>query len=835
MTGTASPGLYQRLNNIPIWIRLVASIVGSSLIMWAGFLTWAGYEQKKLGVEQAHDFAISIHQMTMAGLTGMMITGTVDQRSVFLDQIKKSNHIEDLRVYRSAAVIEQFGIGNAGEVPSDPEEESVLLGHRPIARVVERTVDGKTSERYKAVFPAIALENSLGKNCISCHQVPVGTILGAVSMEISLDRVNASVETFKFDAGVVALLLMLPLGFFVWYFVARIVTRPLSQLTSGLEAIASGDIEQSPALPRRGDDEIGQATQSFNRVMHEAHLLLRAQRLSRLVFDNALEGITVTDADSRIQMVNKAFTDTTGYTIDEVRGLTPAILQSGKMPDGFYADFWKTLQDKGEWRGEIWNKRKNGSIYPEWLNVSAVKSPRGEVEHYFGIFSDITERKQKEELITFQAFHDALTGLPNRTLFKDRLDHALATARRHKSRVLAVMFLDLDRFKEINDILGHDAGDELLKEVASRLRRCVRESDTVARMGGDEFTILLPEITSEEDASAVGQKILSLMEQPVTLAGKDVVVTTSIGVALYPRDGRDPETLMKSADTAMYYIKGAGRADLAFFAPELLGKPSRRNEIEGRLIRALPQQEFVLFYQPIIDLKTGKAVGVEALLRWRDENGALLLPEDFISIAEDLDLMRDIGLWVLREACQQTAQWRAAGHDLYVSVNLSPRQFHRVEIIGIVNDALAASGLTSSNLRLEISETLAMRDAAFTMRTLAALHALGMRLVIDDYGVGYLNFTQLSQMSLDYLKLDRTLVRDATLTSQNRIVIGALIQSAAALGLSVIAEGVETQEQLELLESLGCPFAQGYLFCRPDHAGIITEYLENDLRSVGHR
>lgn len=834
MTGASQQGILSGLNNFKIWIRLVASIVAAVIAMWVGFLSWASHEQEKLAVEQAKDFAVSVHQMTMAGLTGMMLTGTIGARSVFLDQIAKSNHVEQLKVYRSAAVVRQFGIGKEGEVPTKAEDIRVLeTGANHFSVVIKDTPTGP-AKRLRAILPALALENSLGKNCLVCHQVPAATVLGAVSMEISLDRADASARTFSRDAGLVALFLLLPLGLFIWYFIARIVTRPLTQLTSGLEQIAEENIEQTKALPRRGDDEIGQATQAFNRVMEKTRDLLRQQRLSQIVFENALEGITVTDAKARIQMINKAFTDTTGYTLKEVIGLTPAVLKSGKMADDFYADFWATLRDTGEWRGEIWNKRKNGTIYPEWLNVSAVRGSDGEIEHYIAIFSDITERKQREELIAFQAFHDALTGLPNRTLFRDRLEQTLALARRHKYRTPAVMFLDLDRFKQINDTLGHDAGDELLKEVATRLRRCIRETDTVARMGGDEFTVLLPEVASTEDVRGVAEKILEAMRQPTLLAGKEVTITTSIGIALFPRDGRDPDTLMKHADTAMYHVKGSGRAGVAFFAPELLGKPSRRHELESRLVQALALNEFVVHYQPIVDLGNKATVGVEALLRWHDTDGSLLLPEDFIGIAEDLDLMRDIGDWVLNEACRQAARWRALGYPIFVAVNLSPRQFHRAEIVDQVRAAIHKSGLDPHYLQLEISEGLAIRDLDFTLRTLATLHQSGIRIAVDDYGTGYFNFTQLSQLSLGYVKLDRSLVRDATQSHHNRVITSALTQSAATLGFEVVAEGVETEEQLALMTSLNCHYAQGYLFGKPAPADETEELLSGEASALGH-
>jgi len=810
-----------RLNDIRIWIRLVVSILLSVALIWAGFLAWATYEQKKLAIDQARDFATSLHQMTMAGLTGMMITGTIDQRAVFLDQIKQSNHVESLKVFRAEAVIQQFGPGRQGEVPNDPEEIRVLQTGQPLVALTRRGGE----ERLRAILPAVALENYLGKNCVYCHTVPPGTVLGAVSMEISLDRANDAVRIFGRDSTLTALLLLVPLGLFIWYFIRRIVTRPLERMTYGLERIAAGDIERAQSLPRTGSDEIGRATKAFNRVMTKAHELIKEQRLSRIVFDNAIEGIMVTDARSRIQMVNRASEETTGYTTEELIGQTPALLRSGKQGENFYQDFWTTLGTKGEWRGEIWNRRKNGTIYPEWLNVSAVRNHRGEVEHYIAIFTDITERKQREEMITFQAFHDALTGLPNRILFRDRLEQTVVQAKRHKTRTPAVMFLDLDRFKQINDTLGHDAGDALLKEVANRLRKCVRESDTVARLGGDEFTVLLPEVSSEEAARAVAEKILDLMRTPVTLAGQEVVVTTSIGVALFPQDGRDPETLLKNADAAMYHVKGSGRAGIRFFTPDLIGTPSRRVEMEERMRGAVARGEMELHYQPLLDLESGRPYAAEALLRWRTGPQELLLPEEFLTVAEESGMIVDIGTWVLETACAQAAAWQRQGLDLVVAVNLAARQLHRMEFVGTVEHALATAGLAPDRLQLEFSETIAVRDADATGRALSAVAHLGVKLVIDDFGVGYSNPTSLKRLAVSALKIDRAFIRDCTNVEEDRAVIAALTAMAHALEIEVIAEGVETAEQLAVLREIGCDQAQGYYFRRPEPAAALTGYL----------
>lgn len=548
-----------------IWVRLVISILLSVIISGAGLIYWATQEQRKIAENQARYFADSVHQMTLAGLTGMMITGTISLRIIFLGQIQQMQHVEALRVLRGEAVVRQFGPGFDIEIPSDDIEREVLQTGQ--ARYL--IVPGANGDRLRAVIPAKAQEDYLGKNCLNCHHVDPGTVLGAVSMEISLSRVEETVRAFGRNAAMVALAMCVPLGLFIWYFISFLVSRPLRKMTEGMNRIADGDVDEPALLPCNGDDEMAVAAGAFNRVMGKARDLIQQQRLSRLVFENALEGITVTDAQSRIQMVNRAFTETTGYEAQEVIGQTPAVLKSGHQDHAFYSTFWNALRENGEWRGEIWNRRKDGTVYAEWLNVNAVRNSHGVVEHYVAMFSDITERKRQEERITFQAFHDALTGLPNRLLFGDRLEQAIAQAQRHTERTPALMFLDLDRFKQINDTLGHDAGDLLLREVAARLRKCVRATDTVARLAGDEFVVLLPEISTEEAAREVGEKILSSMNEPVDLGAESRVVTTSIGISMYPRDGQDADTLLKKADTAMYQVKTTGRAGMVFYSSEL--------------------------------------------------------------------------------------------------------------------------------------------------------------------------------------------------------------------------------------------------------------------------
>lgn len=546
-----------------IWLRLLLALLGAVILAGAGVIYWAGRVQQKIAYEQALRFSESIHQMTLAGLTSMMISGTIGLRPLFLEQIEAMPNIRGLHVIRGEAVSRQFGPGYEGEEEMDGFEREAFAAGMRRHRLEEDEASGRAYLRV--VIPVRASHDYLGKNCLNCHEVSEGTLLGAVSMEISLDEATASVRLFRREATLAGLAIAVPLALLIWISVSRLVSRRLRDMTQGLRRIAEGDIDRAEPLPVYGADEVDEAVTAFNAVMDKARELISSQRMARIVFDNSLDGIVIADAQGRIQMVNPAFTTTTGYTAEEAIGKTPALLKSGRHDAAFYQEFWHMLQEKGEWRGEIWNRRKDGTIYVEWLSVCAVRDGQGRIEHYVGIFTDITERKAHEQEITFRAYHDALTGLPNRLLFQDRLEHALAHAKRYPERAPAVMFLDLDRFKEINDTFGHEMGDHLLQEFADRLRECVRASDTVARLAGDEFTILLPEMTNEGVAAAIAEKILAAMKKPVRLGEQERVIGTSIGIALYPRDGADAEELMRHADAAMYAAKQSGRGAYRFY------------------------------------------------------------------------------------------------------------------------------------------------------------------------------------------------------------------------------------------------------------------------------
>lgn len=550
-----------RIHDVPIWLKLVATLWLLIALTWGAALGWAYRVQRETAIAQARDFAVSVHQLTLAGLTSMMIAGAADKRGIYLDQIEHSNNIRSLKAVRSEAVVRQFGRGTVSELPTDPLEIAAISQGIPMYEV--RRAGGV--EFMKAAVPALASRDHLGLNCLGCHAVAEGTVLGAVSMEISLEKVNLAVAGFAQQVAFAAFALSLPLMLLIYAAVTRLVTRPLRGMAAGLDEIAGGQVDLAHRLPVRGRDEVGIASAAFNRVMDKARALLETERLAGEVFSHSLEAIVICDRDGTIRRVNEAFTRATGYSAAEALGRNPRMLKSGRQGPDFYRTFWEALTTRGEWQGEIWNRRKNGEIYAEWLTISAVRDERGETEYYIGLFSDITERKLQEERIQHQAYHDSLTGLPNRELFRDRLEQVLAGARRRRGRFAAVMFLDLDRFKEVNDNLGHDVGDELLKQTAERLRSCVRGADTVARMGGDEFTVLLSEVADGGDVEVVAAKVLGAMRKPFALAGRELAVTVSIGASLYPLHGRDAASLMKCADLAMYRVKARGRAGFALY------------------------------------------------------------------------------------------------------------------------------------------------------------------------------------------------------------------------------------------------------------------------------
>ncbi len=542
-------------------------------------------------------------------------------------------------------------------------------------------------------------------------------------------------------------------------------------------------------------------------------------RQAASVFASTEDGVVITDPSGTILEVNDAFTEITGYSREEAVGGNPRVKKSDRHDAAFYAAFWKALRENGAWQGEIWNRRKNGEVYPEWLTVNAVRDETGRIVNYVAVFSDISGMKRSQAQLVHLAQHDPLTGLPNRLLFKDRLEHALSRAERSDSQ-LAVLFLDLDRFKHVNDTLGHAVGDQLLQEVSRRLDAAVRRKDTVARLGGDEFTILLEDLRRPEDAAVLAGKLLLALAEPCPIAGQELRVTSSIGISIHPRDGATAGELLAHADAAMYQAKGDGRDGYRFYTPELTAAALQRVRLESELRGAIERGELLVRYQPQLELGTRRLVGAEALVRWRHPHNGLIGPDHFIPVAEDTGLIIDIGGFVLREACLQAREWIGAGIGLEtVAVNVSPTQIRRSDFVATVRAVLDETGLPPGRLELEVTEELIMTLAESGIDTLRALGELGVRLAVDDFGMGYSSLARLARLPVHRLKIDRSFVAELPGDDDAAAVARATVALAGSLGLEVVAEGVETPAQAALLQQDGCRYAQGFLFGRPAGAG----------------
>ncbi|MEH6824363.1 MAG: PAS domain S-box protein [Motiliproteus sp.] len=564
---------------------------------------------------------------------------------------------------------------------------------------------------------------------------------------------------------------------------------------------------------------------SFRESMDERKQLEEHLRLAAAVFDNTVEAIMVTDAQGIIVAVNQAFSQITGFAPEEVVGESPHILNSGHHDTVFFDELWETLARTGQWQGEIWNRRKNGEIYPEWLSITSVVDSNMQVMKYVGLFTDITRRKQNEQKIWSQANYDALTQLPNRNLFQDRLSQAITHAERSGTRV-ALMFIDLDHFKWVNDTLGHAAGDKLLQEAAVRLKNNVRKEDTIARIGGDEFTVILQDIRENRDVDVIAKKLLSSLSERFPLADQEVFVSGSIGTTIYPDDGTSVEALLKNADTAMYQAKDAGRSRHRFFTQEMHQQAMDRVSLERELRLALEQEQFRVYFQPIIDMSNGE-ISAEALLRWDHPEKGLIGPDNFIPLAEETGLILPIGEWVLRQSCRQAQFWLTRGIPLsYVSVNVSGIQLREAGCVDKLQEVLATTGLLPEMLVLEITESTLIQSGKDMTDKLNAIRALKVRLSLDDFGTGYSSLSFLKRFPIDFLKIDRSFVRDVTTCSEDAALTEAIIVMAHRLGLKVVGEGVETEAQLEFLRSKSCNFTQGFLFSQ----ALTVEDFERWLR-----
>ena len=556
-------------------------------------------------------------------------------------------------------------------------------------------------------------------------------------------------------------------------------------------------------------------------ITERKHLEIERQKLS-LAIEQSPTMFMITDTDGRIEYVNKKFMEVTGYTLEEVKGKNPRIFKSGETPPEVYKELWDTLKSGKEWKGEFHNKKKNGELFWEMNSISSIKDERGSITHFLAVKEDVTKRKWAEETIVHLAYHDALTDLPNRFLMQDRFNQALSQARRRK-KLVGLMLLGIDRFKGVNEMAGHSVGDQVLQAVAKRLSGCVREVDTVARLGGDEFMILLPEMNFVEEAATIAQQILDVIKPSFNYNGHELNLTCSVGVSVYPHDGEDVESLLKDAETALGRAKQQGRNNYKLYTPTMHVETFGRMVLENSMRKALSREEFLIHYQPVVDLRTKRMIGMEALLRWQHPDIGLVSPVEFIPIAEENGLIVPIGEWVIRTACAQNKAWQKAGMPrMRVAVNLSARQFQHANLLEMVEWVLKEVDLDPQCLEFEITESIAMENVDFTLTILKRFKEMGVGISIDDFGTGYSSLNYLKQFPIDILKIDRSFIRELTVDANNQAIVSAVIALAHSLNFKVTAEGVETPEQLDFLKRQKCDNMQGYFFSKP----VPTEQFE---------
>ncbi len=554
-----------------------------------------------------------------------------------------------------------------------------------------------------------------------------------------------------------------------------------------------------------------------------------AKHFANAFFYNTTEGIIITDKDRNIIKVNPEFTSITGYDQESVLGKQPSILKSNRHDAAFYQRIYESINTQGKWQGEIWNRRRNGEIYLQWLTIIPIYDDKDELSLYVGLLTDLTKNINNSRQVQNHAYYDMLTNLPNRILLHDRLTFMVNHAKRNKQN-MAILLMDLNRFKLINDTLGFSAGDSLLQTIANRLKSCLRDVDGVFRLGDDEFAIVLEEIAQPQDAARVAKRLLAVCALPFQFYDHELYVTVSIGISIFPTDGNEIEVLLKNAEAAMNRAKELGINNYQHYMPTMNARAFEQLTLEHNLRKALKKDQFLVYYQPQIDLRTQKIIGAEALVRWQHPELGMISPAQFIPIAEETGLILPLGEWVLRTACQQAKKWHdQLGTRFIISVNLSSRQFQQQDLVSTVHRSLQDTKLPPELLELEITETLGMKNPELTLKTLHELKAMGIHIAIDDFGTGYSSLSYLKKFPIDTLKIDRSFVSDINGDSNDGAIVVAVIALAHSLKLKVIAEGVETPEQASYLLNHGCERIQGYIFSPPVPAQDFESLIKKNL------
>jgi len=647
-------------------------------------------------------------------------------------------------------------------------------------------------------------------------------------------------QTVQISAAIIILFAIIVL-YIAFLFLRKNILTPIEELTERAVLIEYNS-DFNSRLPVKTKDEISTLAWAFNalldrlaevnyslekKVTDRTRDLLTANQelmLMQQVFDHSLEGITITDKNADILKVNPAFTAITGYEPDEVIGANPRLLKSDHHDQNYYKEMWKSLTINGHWANEIWNRHKDGKAYPEWISISAIRNKSGDITHYVGLFHDISDMKRQEEFIRHQAFHDSLTGLPNRPLLINRIDKAIARASREQLR-FAVIFLDLDNFKNINDSLGHAIGDMLLKETAERLRHVARSVDTVARLGGDEFIVLVENMKDEKPAASLAQRILDSFKTPFNIKDNILHVGTSIGIAIFPEDGEDTGVLIRNADTAMYRAKENGRENFTMFTTSLNESVARRFRLENELRKAIELIEFEVHYQPKMEIKTGSISGMEGLVRWK-HNGGLISPDDFIPLAEETGLIIEMDKIVMDIAFREIGELINSGMlSLKLALNCSARALHMKELPDIISAALRKHNIKPEWFELEITETSLMKNFEESLAILYRLLEVGISISLDDFGTGYSSLAQLKNLPISSIKIDRSFIWEMEKNRSDTHITESIIAMSKKVGVEVIAEGVEKKEQLIILEKAGCDLAQGFYISKPLPLTELKQYL----------
>lgn len=800
--------------NIPI--QAVLAVV----LLFAHFWILKGIEEDSLKAAKRR-IAVSADGV-INGLNMLMVTGMIsnpDNRLLFIKKMGASESLIELRIIRAKQVQDQFGAGLPEEQAKDDMDKLAITSKQP-QFLLDKDLNTPT---LRAVVPFIVSTNFRGTNCLSCHNVSIGSVNGAASIVVDMTEDFKEIQHRKYLLIFGNIVLQLLLGISI-QMLLRNYMAPLVKLKSSMESMqAKGSVEEFvPVEVVKGDlDEISKLTSAFNHMSEALSESEKSMRLATSIYQTNADAILVTDENNLIVDVNPAFTRITGYSLDEVIGKNPRILNAGKHDKEFYQRMWQSIINENKWQGEIWDKRKNGEIYPKLLHIHVLRRADGSVYRHVAQFSDITEKKQKEELIFWQANYDSLTGLPNRRLLNERIEHALLTGKRN-NHFGALLFLDMDKFKALNDSMGHEYGDLMLIEVARRLKTCVRAMDTVARLGGDEFVVLIESISEfSEDASFivadVSEKIRLTLASPYQLNQYEYLSSPSIGVYLFDCKNDSADDLLKRADMAMYQAKESGRNAVRFFDPQMQASVEERSSMESDLQRAIPDKQFQLYYQIQVDNER-HAIGAEALIRWKHPQRGFVSPAVFIPFAEGSPLILEIGKWVLDTACQQIAAWDQSEQTrkLVLAINISAQQFKQPTFVDEVANMIKKYKIDPSRLKLELTESVAVQDIESVIEKMNSLrNDIGVTLSLDDFGTGYSSLSYLKRFPLDQIKIDQSFVRDITTDENDGMVVKTIIGMAHNLGLNVIAEGVETEEHLAFLKQNGCIAYQGYLFSKP--------------------